>query len=149
MKPALSALVGVATTILAGLLLLPIVMVVFDNFFQLYIFSDPPADAWKNDLIIWATLVIWFFIASAMGGFVSTLLSEKKEDFTIMLFIIFSFILTIIITWGGIIENIEKSFFVLILSFIGGACIGCFLGVRYKKKKAAFKDIPPSPFDIP
>jgi hypothetical protein len=149
MRFTLPLLAALASTIVAGLILLPVVNIVFDRFFHLYLFIEPPADRWKDDLIIWITIFFWFFIASGAGGFVCTLLSETKEDFSILLFLVISFIITTILSSGMIITDFEAIFLVPFFSFIGGTCTGGFLGVRYKKRKGRIKDTPPFPAGTP
>jgi hypothetical protein len=138
-----------ATTIIAGLLLYPLVSIIFDNFFHLYLFSKPPADSWKDDLIIEITTVLWIFIASFAGGFVGSLLSEKKEDFSTLLFIISSFVIFLILTKWAVFKDFDWLFLLLIIAYASGAILGNFSGIRYKKKKAKLKDIASSPPDTP
>lgn len=149
MKYVLPVLAALATTIIAGLLLYPLVRIVFDSFFHLYLFEKPPADSWKDDLIIGIAAVLWIFIASFAGGFVCSWLSEKKEDFSILLFITFSFIIFLILTKGAAFKEFDWGMLLLILAYAGGAILGNFSGIRYKKKKAKLKDIASSQPDTP
>lgn len=135
---------AVATTIVAGFILLPFVNMLFNRFFHLYFFTNPPADRWKDDLLIWTSVFFWVFITSAAGGFVCTLLSETKEDFSILLFLVIVFVISVALSRGIIITDFDAILFVPLLSFITGACTGGYLGGRYKKRKARFKDKPPS-----
>jgi hypothetical protein len=149
MKYVLPVLAELATTVIAGLILYPLVNIVFNNFFHLYLFTDPPADRWKDDLIIGITVFLWIFIASLGGGFACSILSEKKEDFSILLFITSSFIIFLILTKGAFLKDFDWMFLLLIIAFAGGAILGNFSGIRYKKKKAKLKDIASSRPDMP
>jgi hypothetical protein len=84
MKYILPVMAALAATALMGLVLYPIVSIVIDRFFHLYLFTKPPADRWKDDLIIWITIVLWFFIASGIGGFV-----KKAYQFCYLLLLLF------------------------------------------------------------
>ncbi len=149
MKLILPVSAALAATILDGLVLYPVVYLIFDNFFHLYLFTKPPADEWKNDLIIGIAVVFWFLIASGTGGFVCALLSEKKENFSVLLFLISSFIIALLFTKGAIIREFDEIMLLLFLSFIGGAVSGNILGIRHKKRKAKLKDTAPSQTGTP
>jgi hypothetical protein len=134
MKPVPSAFIGVVCTLLAGLILFPLVSIIFDSFFHLYFFSKPPADKWKDDIILGATVVVWFLIASTSGGFVCSLISDTKEDFSILLFLVFSFILAFLFSEGKIFA--DKMLLLPVLPYITGACLGGMLAIKHKKRKA-------------
>jgi hypothetical protein len=149
MKYVLPVLASLATTIITGLLLYPLVYIVFDNFFHLYLFTKPPADSWKDDLIIGIAVVLWIFIASFAGGFVSSLLSKKKEDYSILLFITSSLIILLILTKGAALTEFDWMMLLLIIAYAGGAILGNLFGIRNKKKKERLKDIASSQPDTP
>jgi hypothetical protein len=126
---------GLAATFLAGLILFPLVYVIFNNFFELYIFTTPPPDAWKNDLIIAITLILWIFFSSFAGGFFCSLVSEGKEDFHIFLLVLTVFIIGLIASHGAIVEEWDINLLFAYGSLLSGYILGGFVGLRYKKKK--------------
>jgi hypothetical protein len=136
MKYFLPVMAALATTILAGLILYPLVSIVFDYFFHLYLFTKPPADRWKDDLIIWITIALWFFIASGVGGFVCSYLTTKKEDLAILLFVIVAFLIAVLFSEGEIISDFAIELLIPFISFVGGACTGNYICVRKKKKNS-------------
>lgn len=145
MKFFLPVLAALAITVLTGLVLFPVVNVIFDSFFHLYLFSKPPENSWKDDLIIWITLFFWIFISSGAGGIVCSLLSKDKEDFSILLFLVLSFLIGLVFSKGEILTDFEVAMFIPFISFIAGAFTGGIWGTRYKKKKKKLKDIAPFP----
>lgn len=147
MKFILPVLAAVATTALAGLILYPLVRLVFDHFFHLYLFTTPPPDSWKDDLVILVTCIMWILIATFTGGFVCSFLSEKKEDFSIFLFIVLSFLIAMIVSGGILLKDFDLLALVPIGAYIAGAYTGSFFGIKYKNRRASFKDNPPSPPD--
>jgi hypothetical protein len=135
MKYILPVMAALAATALMGLVLYPIVSIVIDRFFHLYLFTKPPADRWKDDLIIWITIALWFFIASGIGGFVCSYLTPKKEGLPILLFIIAAFLIAVLLSEGEIISDFAIEILILFISFIGGACTGNYICIKKKKKK--------------
>ena len=75
----LSVIAGVLSAIAVGAILWPLMQIVFEKHFHLYLFSSPPADARKNDLVIEIAFGAWFFIASLIGGFICTMISTKND----------------------------------------------------------------------
>ncbi len=147
MKYILPLLGALATTILAGLILYPLVSLVFDQFFHLYLFSKPPADQWKNDLVIGAAVVAWFFIACGLGGYVCSLLTDTKEDFAILLYVVLFLVIATVVTRGEIVRDWNPFILVLLAAIIGGACTGNLIAIRMKRRK--LRNNPPSPAEQP
>ncbi|MFM2338666.1 MAG: hypothetical protein RL115_1859 [Bacteroidota bacterium] len=84
-------------TALVALILFPIVWVIFNVFFELYFFAEPPKNAWINDVIIIITVLLWILAASGAGGYTASKYSERKEDFSVLIFLVFSFIILVLI----------------------------------------------------
>jgi hypothetical protein len=152
MKYVLPIIAALASTFICGLILFPLVKIIFDSFFHLYLFSTPPPDAWKDDIVIWIAALLWILIATTTGGFVCSILSISKEDFAILIAIIISFIIGVVISKGEILNGRASEIAPVFLSFIAGFSLGGFLGVRYKRKKAQkaiSQDTPSSLPDTP
>lgn len=135
MKFIFPTFIGLAVTFIAGLILFPFVYLVFDIFFELYIFSEPPPGAWKNDLIIFISLVLWFLLASVAGGAVCTIVAKQKEDFVVFLLIVITFTISYLVSNGEIVNGTLWKVITFFSSFIFGYITGGFIGVWYKKKK--------------
>src|SRR5437762_13136536 len=120
MKYIFPAVTGLAVTFVAGIILFPLVYVIFDKFFELYLFSSPPPDAWKNNLIIAITLILWMFFSSFAGGFLCSFLAEEKEDFDIFLLILIVFSIGLIVSKGEIIKKWDPGLLVVYGSFLSG-----------------------------
>jgi hypothetical protein len=132
----LSVIAGVLTAIAAGALLIPIVRILVDKFFNLYLFSTPPPDAWKNDLILVIILFAWLFIASLVGGFVCALVSINKDILHVLISSLVSIVLAFIASNGEIF--IDKRLLPYLLILLGiplGNLLGGWIGGRVKRKK--------------
>jgi predicted MFS family arabinose efflux permease len=128
----IAAILGVIAAAIAALILSPVVYIVFNAFFELYIFTEPPKGAWINDAIIITTVLLWIFAASMAGGYICSKYSERKEDFSILLFIIFSFIILLLVYGLHFLD--EWMMAIPIATFIIGACVGNLLWLRKKKR---------------
>jgi Na+-transporting methylmalonyl-CoA/oxaloacetate decarboxylase beta subunit len=124
-------------TFAIGLLLSPLVYLMFSNFFELNLFGNPSPDAARNKLIIQITLMLWLFISSLAGGYICSLLAETKEWLAILLFFALIFLISVFISMGLVVTEFQDSFWVFISSFITGAGIGAFIAIKRKKKEAA------------
>ncbi|MEN9548505.1 MAG: hypothetical protein RIR12_1096 [Bacteroidota bacterium] len=128
----IAAILGVIAAAIAALILSPVVYIVFNAFFELYIFTEPPKGAWINDAIIITTVLLWIFAASMAGGYICSKYSERKEDFSILLFIIFSFIILLLVYGLHFLD--EWMMAIPIATFIIGARVGNLLWLRKKKR---------------
>jgi len=149
MKHILPIIAALASTFVCGLLLFPLVSLVFNSFFHLYLFSSPPPDAWKDDMVIWVTLFLWLLISTTAGGFVCTRLAETKEDFAILLTIIISFLIGLLVSKGEILKGSIAEIAPVFIAFIGGFSFGGILGIRYKKKKEQKIILEDNPSSLP
>ena len=138
MKYVSPVVAGIAATFVAGLVLFPVMYLVFDTFFELYVFTKRPPGAWINDMIVMITGGLWFLTASMAGGFMCLQFIDEKEDFAIFLLIVSSFIIGSVVSKGQLfaLEAIP-----VIFIFIVGYILGGWLGIRYKKKKSRQKKI--------
>lgn len=135
MKVLIPVAAAFLTALLAGLLLFPVVYIVFDNFFHLYLFTSPPEDAWKDDLIITVTIILWLFISSAAGGFVCRNYSQENPALNVLLFVILLYIALFLFTKGDIIKEDVTVILIPVLSILAGGYTGLYLHYRFKKKK--------------
>lgn len=135
MKYLLPLAAALAVTLLAGLVLYPLVSLVFDKFFHLYLFSKPPPGKWKDDLIINITLLCWLFLAAGAGGFTGAWLTESREDFFVFLYIVLLFALGTLLTGGRIILDFDPFLLLLVAALAGGAITGTYAALKRKQKK--------------
>ncbi|HEX2846043.1 MAG TPA: hypothetical protein VHN59_05810 [Chitinophagaceae bacterium] len=61
-------LTGIAITIAAGAILFPIIYFAFSSLFKLYVFTEPPPNAWIKDALLIIIFCAWLFVAAAAGG---------------------------------------------------------------------------------
>lgn len=127
-------LTGIAITITAGIILFPIVYLAFAAFFELYVFTDPPPNAWIRDYFLIAVFGLWFFVATAAGGWACAGASERDE---------YSRALFLAILWAVIallfyLYFAKEEPFVTLLSVIALGITGYFTGtmLRMRKKRA-------------
>lgn len=106
----LSVFIGVITAIAAAILF-PLVKFIFDNFFKLYVFTNPPKSAWKNDLVVIITLFLWLFIASVAGGYVCSLISRNREMILISINSLASITLILIVSRFQILDDPSPGYF--------------------------------------
>ena len=147
-----AVLIGAFAAMGAAAVFYPVVMIVFDKFFE----WDPDAPEKGitiNSLIFAGTFLIWSFIAAFAGGFVSAIISIKKEYKKVWILIVVGLIVLKILNPAA--PN-SRDYFKIALSItflIAGALTGCALGKKYKEKKEkrknATSDTPPFPADIP
>jgi hypothetical protein len=135
MKFTFPIFIGLAATFIAGLILFPFVFLVFDIFFELHIFSEPPPGAWVNDLIIFISLVLWFLLASIAGGAVCTIAAKQKEDFAVFLLIVITFTISYLVSNGEIVNGAIWEMIAFFSSFTIGYITGGFIGIWYKKRR--------------
>ena len=140
----IAAILGLIAAALAALILFPIVWIIFNAFFDLYIFTKPPKGAWINDAIIIATVIHWIFAASMAGGYICSKYSERKEGFSIFLFLVLSFVILLLVYGFRFFDEWESA--IPIATFIAGGCLGNLIALRRKKKLI---NTPQSPSDTP
>jgi CHASE2 domain-containing sensor protein len=109
----------------------------------LYLFTEPPKGQWVNDSIIITSVLLWVFATSIAGGYVSSKYSEKKEDFSTLLFIVFSFMILLLV-YGLDFLN-EWIAAIPVGAFIIGACAGNVIWRRKKNKAINSSSSPAAP----
>ncbi len=75
-----SWLAGVAVAWLVGLMLWPLMLLAIDQFFHLDLFSNDSAGMSRDDMILLAIFMSWFFIACTCGGIVCSLEQPRKYN---------------------------------------------------------------------
>jgi len=133
-----SVIAGVITAIAVGALLLPVVEIFVDKFFNLYFFAPAPPDAWKDDLMLDIVLFAWFFIASLAGGLVCSLISINKDTIHVLISSLVSIALVFAVSKGEILKGIQLLPSLLILLAIPlGNLFGGWIGGRLKRRRRA------------
>jgi hypothetical protein len=134
----LSVIAGVLAAIAVGALLIPVVQQLLERFFNLYLFTKPPADAWKDDLMVEMILFGWFFIASLAGGFVCTIISTNKDTIHVLISSLVSLVLIVSLSGGDLFkENQYLSSILIVLGIPLGNLFGGWMGSRFKRKRSA------------
>jgi len=132
----LAVITGVLTAIAVGALLLPVVEVSVNKFFNLHLFTQTPSDASKDDLMPKVTLFSWFFVASFAGGLVCSFISSSKDTIHVLISSLVSIVLIFIMSKGKVLdENQFWSSLLILLSIPLGNVIGGWIGGRLKRKK--------------
>lgn len=126
---------GAAVTVIAGLLLFPILYLVFNSFFELHMFSEPPPNAWINDAVIMVTYFLWLLAASMAGGWACGFISKRKE-YANTLFLVEAVVVALIVIYFRA-ENAQSD----LLAMLGTTAVcaigffaGAALAVRRKKR---------------
>lgn len=130
----LSIVAGVISPLLVALTLWPIVKIIFDIFFHLYLFTTPPKDAWKDDLVIQITFMFWFLISSIAGGIICRLISTNKRSSAIIICSVVLVSVLQILSRGEILREGWKNWLV-ILMIPAGFFSGNFLALTLKAKQ--------------
>jgi hypothetical protein len=120
---------GVASAFLTALILWPLVKLIFDKFFHLYLFADPPQDAWKDDLIVQINFMLWFFISSFSGGIICSLFSPGKEWFYVTASLLIVIAIITIITKASVFNEGMDSWLIMLM-----IPPGFFTGMLFAKK---------------
>ncbi|MEI9944511.1 MAG: hypothetical protein WDN26_09875 [Chitinophagaceae bacterium] len=131
----LAVIAGVIAAVGAGAILYPLVKIIFDEFFHLYLFSTPPSDVWKDDLIILFTMIIWLFIASAAGGFICTLISIDREQVYALISSLVCLTILYVIPQLRVFEPTDWQAWVLLITIPLGNSFGSWLGSKFKRKR--------------
>jgi hypothetical protein len=131
----LALLGGIAAIFVTGLILYPIVKVIFDNYFEIY-FGDPPPGTSKKRLIISITTLLWLVISAMCGGLVTSLISPRKEYQCI--WILMGILITIFLLIAAPNDFRQRDLPLAVLFTLlttAGALWGGYFGIRYKKNK--------------
>jgi uncharacterized membrane-anchored protein len=139
----IAAILGVIAAAITALILSPVVYIVFTAFFDLYVFTEPPKGAWIKDAIIIATVFLWILATSIAGGYICSKYCKKKEDFSVFLFIVFSFIILLLVYGLHFLDDWMMA--IPIATFIIGACVGNLFWLRKKKKTINNSSSPAAP----
>lgn len=131
----LAVVAGVLAAIAAGAILFPLVQLVFDKFFHLYLFSTPPEGAWKDDLVLLITMILWLFISSAVGGFICTLISTDREQVYSLISSLACLTIFFIISEIRVFEIGSWQSWVLLLTIPFGNLTGSWIGSGFKRKR--------------
>lgn len=135
---ALAIAAGIVATFLAGLVMYPLVTIVFENYFEMD-FSGGRALITRNDLILFFTILLWVLIAAITGGLVSAVISRGKEyhHAWIMTAILTGILLLLVLADLDSFDPISAIFFVAVVAMMAaGYHIGTKAGIRIKKRKA-------------
>ena len=97
-------------------------------------FSNPPSDAWKDDLIIEITCLLWALCPSVVAGYTATFISEKKEFTTVIISIVVLFVAVYLIT-NGEFFNWNQGPIILQFIVMIGYLTGWLLATRYKRRR--------------
>jgi len=134
----LSVIAGAMAAIATGALMLPLVKMILDKFFNFYILSAPSPYVWKDGMMPGLILFGWLFFSSLIGGLVCTILSTNKD----MLHVLISSLVTIVVVFIVSKEEVMKEknllpSLLILLAIPVGNLIGGWVGGSYKRKKSA------------
>lgn len=122
---------GIGITITAGAILFPLVYLAVYAFFDLYVFADPPPNAWIKDYGLIIVFCVWLFIATAAGGWACAGASERNEYnhalFLAMLWAVIALLLHLYFAS-------EEPIFTLALAIALGIA-GYFTGTKLRMRK--------------
>lgn len=126
--------VGLASSVVMSLILFPLVKIILNKYFHLYLFIAAPADAWKDDMIVEVTVYLWILIAFSAGGFFCTLIARKNELWSIIATIVVAFLIANIVAKGRLFEMDRMSIIVQLLNPIG-YLTGWRIALLHKQRK--------------
>jgi hypothetical protein len=138
LKFGLSVIAGAGAAFIMALILYPIVRIIFDNFFHLFSGSDAPKNLWVDDLIVQLNFMLWFFISSASGGFVSAILSPFKEWIFVTASMIIVIVVITIITDASVFIDGADAWFIMMM-IPAGFFTGLWVEKKWKARKAKNK----------
>ena len=127
-------LVGLVSSVVTSLILFPLVRIILNKYFHLYLFIAAPPDAWKDDMIVEVTVYLWVLIAFSAGGFFCALIARKGELWSVLVAIVFTFLIANISTKGHLLEANRMSIIIQFLNPIG-YLMGWRIALRYKQTK--------------
>lgn len=133
----LSVIAGIAALFICGLVLYPLVQIIFDKYFQVYLGPSQPKDAYEKDLVVLATVILWVLVSSTTGGFVCSLIAITNEWLFISICIALLLLTFLILSRGQIIYSIESMISMLMIpaGFIIGRGIAMAIKARRQRKK--------------
>ncbi|HET9823820.1 MAG TPA: hypothetical protein VFP87_00725 [Chitinophagaceae bacterium] len=133
--------VGIVSPVVVALVLFPLVRIILNKYFHLYLFVAAPPDAWKDDMIVEITVYVWVLIAFLAGGFFCAWIAKRVEFRSIILSIFISFVVANLVTKGHLFEADRMSIIVQLLNPIG-YLTGWRIAMRYKQGK--YKEAEPT-----
>ena len=138
LRNTLSVIFGVVAVFLCGLVLYPLVQLLFDKYFQIYLGPSRPKDAFEKNLVILITVMIWVMLSSITGGLVCAIIATKNEWTLISICALIIILIFTILSNGDIFQNIESILSMLMIpfGFISGRMIGMKLKARITRKKS-------------
>jgi hypothetical protein len=125
--------VGLMTTIVICLIFYPLVRIILTEYLHLYLFTTPPSDAWKDDMIVEVTLYAWLLICFSGGGFVAASIARNKEFISTIILIVVTFLTANIISKGHLFEADRLSIIIQLLNPIG-YLTGWRIALQYKQR---------------
>ena len=137
LRNTLSVFLGLVAVFLCGLILYPLVQLLFDKYFQIYLGPSRPKDAFEKNLIILITIMIWVLLSSIAGGLVCSLMATKNEWIYMSICAIIMIMIFAILSKGDVFKNIESilSLFMIPIGFAGGRLIGGKIKTRRQRRK--------------
>jgi O-antigen/teichoic acid export membrane protein len=114
-----SVFFGILAGVAAVFILLPLIEIIFGKFLHLYLFTTPPSDAWKDDLIVDIAIYLWAMCPSIVAGFVCTLVAQEKELTAVIISIVVIFIAAYLMTKGELFSWEKETIIVQILVAVG------------------------------
>jgi len=128
-------LTGIGITIITGIILSPIVYLAFGALFELYVFTDPPPNAWIKNYLLIAIFCIWFFVATAAGGWACAGASKHDEySHSLFLAVLWTVVVILFYLYFASEEPFTTTILVAVLG-IAGYFTGT--GLRMRKKRRA------------
>ena len=146
LRNTLSVFLGLIGAFLCGLILWPLVQIIFDKFFRGYFGSPRWEDAWVNRLIIIITAMVWLLFSSITGGIVCSLIAVTKEWVFVIISVIIVLLVLTIISKGEIFYRPETESLLSILMIPMGFGIGLLIGIKIKARRQK-KKIPEIEFE--
>jgi hypothetical protein len=125
-KQILAVLVGLASSVIAVLLLWPVAQLVVDKYFEL--------DSFRSDNIIMVTVYLWVLIPALVGGFVCSLIAERKEFNHVLVLTLLSIAITVIL-FKDFVLQLELKNALIVMMFPLGFFTGARIAINYKKRK--------------
>lgn len=126
---------GVIAAFIAGFILWPLIKLFVDRYFNVYLFVRSPPGAWKRDLIAGATIGMWFFISSLVGGFICAFIATRREFNQVFTCFIVALTLLFLVYGEELLR--EKSFvsWLILVAVPLGYFSGCFAATYVKQKR--------------
>ncbi|MGN6293227.1 MAG: hypothetical protein ACTHMV_10830 [Chitinophagaceae bacterium] len=130
----IAILTGIVITIIAGTILFPVVYLAFDSLFELYVFTDPPPNAWIKDALLILIAYIWLFVAATAGGWACAGIS-KRDEYSHALFLAVLWTVTASLLYLCSVSKEPLAMLILVIIVgIAGYFTGTALRMRRKRK---------------